>query len=79
MDNSQLSDLRIEQTMVNGGTVFKDREFRRNILGVGKDKVLFCFVFISIFELGGSVGHPGSDVQNSECSTEIEAEMPEGS
>lgn len=37
-------NLRIEQTMVNGGTVFQDREFRRNILGVGKDKVLFCFV-----------------------------------
>lgn len=46
MDNSQLSDLRIEQTMVNGGTVFQDREFRRNILGVGKDKVLFCFKYI---------------------------------
>lgn len=39
MDNSQLSDLRIEQTMVDSGTVFQERKFRKIILMVRKDKV----------------------------------------
>lgn len=39
LDDSQLSNLRIEQTMVDSGTVFQEREFRKNILVVRKDKV----------------------------------------
>lgn len=38
MDVSQLTDLRIGQTMVDSGAVFQDNEFRKNILGVGKGK-----------------------------------------
>lgn len=81
MDDFQLSDLRIEQTTVGGGTVFSTQGIQEEYIG-GQEKItgfLFCFVFISIFELEGSISHSGRDVQNSECSIEIEAEMLEGS
>lgn len=39
MDDSQLSDLRIEQTVVDSCTVFQEREFGKNILVVRKEKV----------------------------------------
>lgn len=41
MDDSQLSDLRIGQTMVDSGTVFQDREFQKIIWGVRKGKNFF--------------------------------------
>lgn len=41
MVESQLSDLRIGQTMVDSGIVFQDRKFRRTVLGVEKDKQVF--------------------------------------
>lgn len=46
MDVSQLTDLRIGQTMVDSGAVFQDSEFRKNILGVGKGKKI---IIVSIF------------------------------
>lgn len=66
MDDSQLSDLRIGQTIVDSDTVFQDREFRKNILGVVKGKFFFI---MSIFEFGGGIGFLGRDVQNSGGST----------
>lgn len=41
MDNSQLSDLKIGQITADRGTVFKDRELWRNILGVKDKEVVF--------------------------------------
>lgn len=66
MYESQLSDSRIGQTMIDNGIIFQDSEFRRNILSVQKNQVFI----MNIFEFG-----IGVDVQNSGCSTQIETEM----